>query len=119
MVKRHSIAKKYGYLWVTLILFSGSIIGHWYYGFQTGNTLGENLRDTFENWQSEFLQLIWQVGGLTYLWYIGSPQSKEEEERNKVKLNNTYFLGYFSSISFRNSSDFCGSNFLMIHCNIS
>ena len=86
MVKQRSIAKKYGYLWVTLILFSGSIIGHWYYGFQTGNTLDENLRDTFENWQSEFLQLIWQVAGLTYLWYIGSPQSKEEEERNQEML---------------------------------
>jgi hypothetical protein len=48
--------------------------------------LKENLRDTFENWQSEFLQLIWQVAGLTYLWYIGSPQSKEEEERNQEML---------------------------------
>ena len=46
----------------------------------------ENLRDTFENWQSEFLQLIWQVDGLSYLWYIGSPQSKEEEERNQEML---------------------------------
>ena len=46
----------------------------------------ENLRDTFENWQSEFLQLIWQVAGLSYLWYIGSPQSKEEEERNQEML---------------------------------
>ena len=46
----------------------------------------ENLRDTFENWQSEFLQLIWQVAGLTYLWDIGSPQSKEEEERNQEML---------------------------------
>jgi hypothetical protein len=48
--------------------------------------LVENLRDTFENWQSEFLQLILQVGGLSYLWYIGSPQSKEEEERNQEML---------------------------------
>jgi F0F1-type ATP synthase membrane subunit a len=39
-----------------------------------------------ENWQSEFLQLIWQVVALTYLWYIGSPQSKEEEERNQEML---------------------------------
>jgi hypothetical protein len=44
------------------------------------------MRDTFENWQSEFLQLMWQVAGLTYLWYIGSPQSKEEEERNQEML---------------------------------
>ncbi|MGZ5500440.1 MAG: hypothetical protein ACXWEW_04750 [Nitrososphaeraceae archaeon] len=32
------------------------------------------------------MQLIWQVGGLTYLWYIGSPHSKEEEERNQEML---------------------------------
>ncbi|HEY6657042.1 MAG TPA: hypothetical protein VIZ62_00805 [Nitrososphaeraceae archaeon] len=51
MGKRPSIAKKYGYLWITLIFFSGLIIAHWYYGFQSGNTLVENLRDTFENWQ--------------------------------------------------------------------
>lgn len=44
------------------------------------------MRETFENWQSEFLQLIWQVVALTYLWYIGSPQSKEEEERNQEML---------------------------------
>lgn len=45
------------------------------------------LRDTFENWQSEFLQLIWQVVGLTYLLYIGSPQSKEEDDRLEEKLD--------------------------------
>jgi hypothetical protein len=44
------------------------------------------MRETLENWQSEFLQLIWQVVALTYLWYIGSPQSKEEEERNQEML---------------------------------
>lgn len=46
------------------------------------------MRDTFENWQSEFLQLIWQVVALTYFWYIGSPQSKEEEERNQDLMDN-------------------------------
>jgi hypothetical protein len=83
---RRTLFKKYGYLRITLILFSGSLLGHWYYGFSTGNNWQENLRDTFENWQSEFLQLIWQVAGLTYLWYVGSPQSKEEEERNDEML---------------------------------
>jgi hypothetical protein len=34
----------------------------------------------------DFLQLIWQVGGLTYLWYIGSPQSKEEEEERNQEM---------------------------------
>ncbi len=69
-----------------LILFSGSILGQWYFGFITDQSWEENLRDTLENWQSEFLQLMWQVGGLTYLWYVGSPQSKEEEERNTEML---------------------------------
>ena len=66
-ISNKSIFKKYGYLWITLILFSGLFVGQWYYGFNIGNTWKENLKDTFENWQSEFLQLIWQVAGLTYL----------------------------------------------------
>ncbi len=69
-----------------MILFSGSLIGHWYFGYVTSQSCQENLRDTFENWQSEFLQLMWQVAGLTFLWYVGSPQSKEEEERNNEML---------------------------------
>ena len=44
-------------------------------------------RGTLENWQSEFLQLIWQVAGLSFLWYVGSPQSKEGEERKEEKLD--------------------------------
>jgi F0F1-type ATP synthase membrane subunit a len=85
-ISNRSILKKYAFLWITLILFSGSFVGHWYYGFTTGNTWQDNMRETMENWQSEFLQLIWQVVALTYLWYIGSPQSKEEEERNQEML---------------------------------
>jgi hypothetical protein len=45
------------------------------------------LRDMFENWQSEFLQLIWQVAGLAYLIYVGSPQSKDGSERTEEKLD--------------------------------
>jgi hypothetical protein len=44
-------------------------------------------RDTLENWQSEFLQLLWQVGGLAILLYVGSPQSKEEDDRMEEKLD--------------------------------
>lgn len=43
-------------------------------------------RDTLENWQSEFLQLIWQVAGLAYLLYIGSPQSQESDKRKEAML---------------------------------
>ena len=44
-------------------------------------------RDTFENWQSEFLQLLWQVVGLAYFLYIGSPSSKESNDRTEAKLD--------------------------------
>jgi hypothetical protein len=40
-----------------------------------------------ENWQSEFLQLMWQVGGLAFLLYVGSPQSKEGQQRLEKKLD--------------------------------
>jgi hypothetical protein len=40
-----------------------------------------------ENWQSEFLQLIWQVAGLSILWYVGSAQSKEASDRLEEKVD--------------------------------
>ncbi|HWH16334.1 MAG TPA: DUF6766 family protein [Candidatus Paceibacterota bacterium] len=96
-----SIWKKYGYLWATLILFIGSVIGHWTFGWfayvdeqlahgaqiEANGYLIEMLRDTLENWQSEFLQLMWQVGGLAFLFYLGSPQSKEGDDRIEEKLD--------------------------------
>ena len=44
-------------------------------------------RDTFENWQSEFLQLLWQVVGLAYFLYVGSPSSKENDDRMEAKID--------------------------------
>jgi hypothetical protein len=44
-------------------------------------------RDTLENWQSEFLQVLWQVAGLSLLLYVGSPQSKEGSERVEAKID--------------------------------
>jgi uncharacterized membrane protein YhaH (DUF805 family) len=92
---------RYSFFWVTLILFLGSVLGHWIFGWQAyvqeqeahnqpvigSEYVIEMLRDTFENWQSEFLQLIWQVAGLAFLYYIGSPQSKEGDDRKEEKLD--------------------------------
>jgi hypothetical protein len=47
----------------------------------------EMARDMLENWQSELLQLLWQVGGLASLLYVGSPQSREGDERHEAKLD--------------------------------
>jgi hypothetical protein len=54
---------------------------------QFNGYFNETFRDTMENWQSEFLQLIWQVAGLSVLWYIGSTQSKESDDRLEEKID--------------------------------
>jgi hypothetical protein len=93
--------KGYGFAWVTLGFFLVSFIGHWLFGWfayvseqqahaqpiQVSEYLVEMSRDTFENWQSEFLQLLWQVGGLAILLYVGSPQSKEGDDRMEAKID--------------------------------
>ncbi|MEX0649830.1 MAG: DUF6766 family protein [Candidatus Andersenbacteria bacterium] len=96
-----SLTKKYSYLWVTLAFFCFSVAGHWLFAWYAYVDEQNNFnhlvraeeyfvqvsRDTFENWQSEFLQLIWQVGGLALLLYVGSPQSKEGDERKEEKVD--------------------------------
>jgi hypothetical protein len=93
-----SILKKFGFAWVTLGFLIISLVGHWVFGWlayvdeqqslsqpvEASGYVIEMLRDTFENWQSEFLQLLWQVVGLTILLYVGSPQSKESEDRSEA-----------------------------------
>jgi hypothetical protein len=96
-----SIWKRYGYAWVTAGFFLFSLAGHWIFGWfayvdeqrahnqpiEVSSYITEMARDTLENWQSEFLQLLWQVGGLAFFLFIGSPQSKEEDDRLEEKLD--------------------------------
>lgn len=98
---KSNLFSNYSFFWVTLILFLGSLIGHWIFGWfafkqeqialnqpvLVSGFVIEAMRDTLENWQSEFLQLIWQVAGLAFLLHIGSPQSKEGDERKEEKLD--------------------------------
>ena len=93
--------KKYAYAWITVAFFLVSIALHWLFGWyafldeaaQHGESpavsayLVEMGRDTFENWQSEFLQLLWQVVGLAYFLYVGSPASKENDDRMEAKID--------------------------------
>ena len=95
------IFKKYAYAWLTVGFFAVSLVLHWYFGWlsyvdeatQHGQSpeqaayLNEMMRDTFENWQSEFLQLLWQVVGLAYFLYVGSPSSKENDDRLEAKVD--------------------------------
>jgi hypothetical protein len=98
---KKTIWVKYGYVWVTAAFFLISLFLHFLFGWfafvneqqahgqavEVSEYWIEILRDMFENWQSEFLQLIWQVAGLAFLLYVGSPQSKEGDERKEAKLD--------------------------------
>ncbi|WP_229401435.1 DUF6766 family protein [Micromonospora okii] len=55
--------------------------------FSWAEFLPQFLSSTFENWQSEFLQLIWQAAGLALFYYWGSSQSRESDERIEAKLD--------------------------------
>ena len=96
-----SAFRKYAYAWITMAFFSVSFVLHWWFGWlayvdearehgampEVNAYLVEMGRDTFENWQSEFLQLLWQVVGLAYFLYIGSPSSKENDDRVEAKID--------------------------------
>ena len=93
--------RRYAYAWITLGFFLVSFFLHWLFGWyayvseaaehgqpaELSAYLVEMGRDTFENWQSEFLQLLWQVVGLAYFLYVGSPSSKENDDRMEVKID--------------------------------
>jgi len=99
--RRFGVFGKYAYAWITLGFFAVSLGLHWYFGWrsyvgdvlehgqrpETAEYLNQMLRDTFENWQSEFLQLLWQVVGLAYFLYVGSPSSKENDDRLEAKVD--------------------------------
>ena len=99
--KVRSKVRSYAYAWLTLAFLGFSMLGHWLLGWfayaseqeehqapiVVADYIVEMGRDTLENWQSEFLQLLWQVGGLALFLYAGSPQSKEGDDRKEEKLD--------------------------------
>jgi hypothetical protein len=93
--------RRYAYAWITLGFFLVSLLLHWFFGWRAyaddaqqhgqlpefAHFADQMLRETFENWQSEFLQLLWQVVGLAYFLYVGSPSSKENDDRMEAKVD--------------------------------
>ena len=100
-MRKYGVFHRYGFAWVTAGFFLISLIGHWLFGWfayvneqsdhgrapQISEYVVEMSRDTLENWQSEFLQLLWQVAGLALLLHVGSPQSKEGDDRMEAKID--------------------------------
>ncbi|KKR21498.1 MAG: hypothetical protein UT48_C0007G0019 [Parcubacteria group bacterium GW2011_GWE2_39_37] len=92
---------RYSYFWITLVFFIASLVLQWVFGWyeykneqeehgqpiEIGSYVVQLSRGVFENWQSEFLQLIWQVVGLSFLYYAGSSQSKESDDRKEEKID--------------------------------
>lgn len=96
-----SILSRYGFTIVTLALFAVALVGQWLFGWyeyaaaqrahQQAIVFSEYfvqlMRGTLENWQSEFLQLVWQVAGLSFLLHVGSTQSREGQNRLEAKVD--------------------------------
>jgi hypothetical protein len=90
-----------GFLWITLLLFAGAVLGHWTVGWfeyvdeqqmhgqpvEAGQFAVQMLRGTLENWQAEFMGIAWQIFGLALFYAVGSPQSREGDERKEKKLD--------------------------------
>ncbi|MFI7521322.1 DUF6766 family protein [Micromonospora globbae] len=93
--------KAYAFALVTGALFLVSWIGQFVFqmavesneasqhgqSFAWTEFLPQFFASTLENWQSEFLQLVWQAAGLALFYYWGSSQSRESDERIEAKLD--------------------------------
>lgn len=92
--------KKRGYLYVTITFFAITWLIHGITAYNqfiqeqqdhqqpvtTNLFWNEFIRQTTENWQSEFLQLSWQIGGLMILFAVASPQDKVGDQRKEKIL---------------------------------
>ncbi len=93
--------RAYSFVLVTAFLFVVSWCGQ--FGFQAAEFtadarahgaqpqwsefLASFWASTLENWQSEFLQLMWQAAGLALFYHWGSSQSREQNDRIEAKVN--------------------------------
>ncbi len=99
--RRPPFGKAYSFALVTLALFLLSWAAQFFFqmaqvaneaqqhgqSFSWSDFLPQFFSSTFENWQSEFLQLVWQAVGLSFLYYWGSSQSREGDDRMEAKLD--------------------------------
>src|SRR5687768_10992538 len=86
-MSRRSTFHRHSYGWITLILALGSLAAHFALAMLNGDDVATWAQEVAENWQSEFLQLIWQVVGLAWFFQVGSPASKEASDRVEAKLD--------------------------------
>jgi hypothetical protein len=94
------IIKGYAYAWLTLGFFLVSLGLHWWFGWsafvdearehgqspEVGQYLTQMSRDTFENWQSEFLQVFVFIVLTTFLVHRHSHESPDTDYENEAAL---------------------------------
>jgi hypothetical protein len=95
------VLQDYSFGWLMLAMFLFSIIAQFFsqmadfanqaqsHGepFMWSQFWPNFLQATFENWQSEFLQLLFQAAGLKWLLFRGSSQSRDEGDRMEAKID--------------------------------
>jgi hypothetical protein len=81
--------RKYAYGWITLGFFLGSLLLHWYFGWHAfvEEAQAHGQAAEMSSYTNEMLQLLWQVLGLAYFLYVGSPASHENDDRTEVKID--------------------------------
>lgn len=98
--KRTTIWQRYGLSIVLAVLFAASwlaqaitewaVVAHEAQShgqdMNVGDYLWEFGQSTFENWQSEFLQLLAFVVLTSFLVHMGSPESRDSDEETQAAL---------------------------------
>ena len=95
-----SVFRKYAYAWLTVAFFLVSLLLHWHFGWQAfqdqarehhttpqlAQFVTEAARDTFENWQSEFLQVFVFIVLTTFLVHRKSHESPDSDYDSEAAL---------------------------------
>ena len=93
--------RRWGAVYVLLVLFTGSWVGHLVtQAIEVGNEAREHggtfewgsfwpvfWRSTFENWQSEFLQLLTDAMLILALGHVLFAKQTEDQERLEAKVD--------------------------------
>lgn len=79
--------RRWGWVWLLLVLFVVSWVAQAVAQAAANDSASEFWAATFENWQSEFLQLTVQAGLVVGAAAVGFRKSQEDQERMERKLD--------------------------------
>lgn len=79
----------FGFVYILFAMWIGSAVAHAvaYWTMSGPHEVAEFVKDTMENWQSEFLQLFVQAIGMVVVAHVIFRKSVEESERVEAKID--------------------------------